>query len=121
MYTLIVRRYLIIFFIVFLPLQFAWGAAARYCVHENIDKTSHFGHHAHVHTVSIPESALTGALGGTDDPDCNYCHIGCAQPLPGNALSVPVASPAVFEPPDPLPTQFRVPDVIERPNWTLAA
>lgn len=28
------RRYLIISFIVFLPFQFAWGAAARYCVHE---------------------------------------------------------------------------------------
>lgn len=114
------RRYLIIFFIAFLPLQFAWGAAARYCVHEKADKVSHFGHHAHVHTVSVPESALTGALGGTDDPDCNDCHLGCAQPLPATVLSFSVASSAIFEPPESLPTQFRVPEQIDRPNWNLS-
>ena len=115
------RRYLIIFFIVFLPLQFAWGAAARYCVHEKADKVSHFGHHAHVHTVSVPEIALTGDMGGTDDPDCNYCHLSCAQPLPSNGLDFSAVFPAIFEPPDPLLTQYWLPDTIERPNWTVAA
>jgi len=44
-------------------------------VHEKVDQVSHFGHHAHVHKGSVPESVLTGALSGTDDPDCNSCHI----------------------------------------------
>ena len=114
------RRYLIIFFIVFLPLQFAWGAAARYCVHEKVDQVSHFGHHAHVHKGSVPESVLTGALSGTDDPDCSSCHMGCAQLLFGNVVGFSAAPPAIFEPPDPLPTLFWLPDTIDRPNWSFA-
>lgn len=115
------RRYLIIFFIVFLPLQFAWGAAARYCMHEKGDKVSHFGHHAHVH------KAVTGAdikpaspLVGGDDLDCDYCHIGCAQPLPSNVQNFPIASEAIYVPPETRLAGFRVPKLIDRPNWSLA-
>lgn len=120
LYTPAVRRYLIIFFVVFLPLQFAWGAAARYCVHEKSDQISHFGHHAHVHKQASAETALKAAVGGTDDLDCSYCHMGCAQPLTSNGLSVPVMLQSVYVPREPLPTRFRVPDLIEHPNWSLA-
>lgn len=114
------RRYLIIFFIVFLPFQFAWGAAASYCTHENSDKVSHFGHHAHVHKVTGGKASSAASLAGGSDPDCGYCHSGVPQPPPSTALNLPVAIPSIYIPPETLPKRFRVPDLIERPNWSLA-
>jgi hypothetical protein len=118
-----VRRYLIIFFVVFLPFQFAWGSAARYCLHEK-SPVSHFGHHEHVHKgagAALSGADIPGSLSSADDPDCDYCHISCAQPLPSAIVDLPAASQPVHVSPRAAPTPIRLPDLIERPNWTLAA
>jgi len=115
------RRYIIIFFMVFLPFQFAWGAAASYCAHEKGDKVSHLGHHAHVHKVSGQSTETAASFSDGYDPDCGYCHSGCAQPPPNTTLNFPAVVPSIYVPPDTHPMRFRVPDLIERPNWTLAA
>ncbi len=115
-----VRRYIVIFFIVFLPFQFAWGAAAGYCAHEKSDKVSHFGHHAHVHKVATQSDEAAVSFAGGCDPDCGYCHSGCAQPPPTIAGNLPAANPSIYVPPETIPTRFRAPNLIERPNWSLA-
>ncbi len=46
------RRWLAIFLLVFIPLQFTWAAASAYSQHENWDAANHFGHHAHEHKMS---------------------------------------------------------------------
>ena len=114
------RRLLLILFILALPLQFTWGAAARYCTHETGDSVSHVGHHSHVHKTAVADTGSAEPLANSDDPDCGYCHLGCAQPLASSAPSVMVTSESVYVPPESVPNSYRVPDWIERPNWSLA-
>ena len=114
------RRFLILLFVFALPLQFAYGAAARYCGHEKGANISHFSHHAHVHQTATPDAGADASLIGDDDSDCDYCHLGCAQPLVSIAPSVTVQSQSTVVSFEPRWTRHRVPTVIERPNWSLA-
>lgn len=42
-------RCFIVFLMLVVPLQLAWGAVAAYCEHEGEAVSDHFGHHAHEH------------------------------------------------------------------------
>ncbi|WP_428420476.1 cation efflux protein, CzcI family [Methylibium sp.] len=120
-------RLLIIVLLLWLPFQFAWGAAASYCQHEQAASVSHFGHHSHKHQGkslqctgdATPDKKTSIA---DEDLDCDYCHISCAQPLAPVMLGyqiepVPHAAPGTcVQGHSP-----NVPDLIERPKWTLAA
>lgn len=121
------RRSLIIVLLFWLPFQFAWGAAASYCQHEQGSGVSHFGHHTHKHQGKVLQSSGEStpdkktAL-ADEDLDCDYCHLNCAQPLVSGSLGcnvqmTPHAPPSVttdgYSP--------HVPAPIERPKWTLAA
>ncbi len=120
-------RLLIIILLLWLPFQFAWGAAATYCQHEQAAGVSHFGHHDHKHQGkslqctgdATPDKKPSIA---DEDPDCDYCHISCAQPLMPMSLDCQIEAA-----PHAVPGTFaqghspHVPDQIERPKWTLAA
>ena len=121
------RRFLLILLVLWMPLQIAWGAAASLCQHEAGASVSHLGHHTHqhpgksasTHGESMPDTK--SALGG-EDMDCGYCHIACAQPLV-SALPVAVdidASQHLVSEVRPWRSPH-VPDLIERPQWSLAA
>lgn len=87
------RRYILIFMMCLLPLQWSWAAAARVCQHEQ--GVAHFGHHEHQHVgaaqaagpahaadAAATEAGEAGA--GLHDaaadsaqqshPDCHTCH-----------------------------------------------
>lgn len=73
------RRLLLVFLSILLPLQFAWAGAAAYCAHESADQpaamTSHFGHHSHEHKADQHESGKTGGKSvKLPDADCTACH-----------------------------------------------
>jgi hypothetical protein len=52
------RRYLAIFLLVLLPLQYSWAAMASYCEHETSVTAKHPGHHTHDHaSVDHQESS----------------------------------------------------------------
>ena len=71
------RRLLLILLLFWLPFQFAWGAAAGYCQHEQTAQVNHFGHHPHAHQGKLTHASgdatpdKKSALAG-DDPDCDY-------------------------------------------------
>ena len=115
-----VSRYLIIFFIVFLPFQFAWGAAASYCAHEKGDEVIHFGHHAHVHKASAQIDEAAVSFAGGSDSDCGCCHSGDAKPPPTISGNLAAVNPSIYVPAEIIPTRFSAPNPIERPNWSLA-
>lgn len=77
------RRFLIIFLLMILPLQGAWAAAAGYCQHETGAAAKHLGHHEHKH-----ETKKTDPAKGTSvvDNDCAVCHLGAAGMIPISAL-----------------------------------
>lgn len=81
-----VRRFLAIFLLALLPLQFSWAAVASYCSHETQAGSGHFGHHAHEHQHhadadadldSSAEASADEALGAMD-LDCGHCHGYCS-------------------------------------------
>lgn len=113
------RRWLLIFVLALLPLQFSWAAVARYCGHENAAPGSgtHFGHHPHEHTAAPADAKLVGA---EVDDDCASCHLGCAQPIPVDPFSaMPSLSPPRIARPDAMPPSH-VPPGLERPDRSLA-
>lgn len=69
------RRLLLVFLSILLPLQFAWAGAAAYCSHEKLDSpaavTWHFGHHAHEHKADNDKQPGKAKL---PDADCAACH-----------------------------------------------
>ncbi len=70
------RRLMLVFLSILLPLQFAWAGAAAYCAHEKAESptavTSHFGHHTHEHKGDDHQSA--GKVTKLPDADCTACH-----------------------------------------------
>lgn len=130
------RRALTLLFLLVLPIQFCWAAAAAYCLHGTPGhETAHFGHHEHRH-VEAPSSAGAHASGDaahTDasqaeadlqasllDDDCAFCHLGHLQAVGSVVAHVrAVTGQAVTDPPMQALTAPR-PSRHERPNWQRA-
>ena len=79
------RRWLFVLFLLVLPFQMVWAAAAPYCAHEAQTSTKkHFGHHEHQHAAG---GEMAPALGdnpgdaGGHHTDCKSCHLGCSGAL----------------------------------------
>ncbi len=107
------HRMLLVFLLVFLPLQSIWAAASPYCGHESAPQASqHFGHHVHDHQADLhgddadaaPAAAYAGdtsdhkalTSSGTVDMDCHACHgagSGMVWSAGAQALVVAVALP----------------------------
>lgn len=70
------RRLLLVFLAILLPIQFAWAGAAAYCAHEENSTTAatraHIGHHVHEHASSHADKAKPGQK--LPDADCTACH-----------------------------------------------
>ena len=81
------RRWLLIFLVVLLPMQLSWAAVASYCQHESGVTTQHVGHHEHQHETDAAASADTRDTSaspnatGAVDVDCGTCHAGCGTAL----------------------------------------
>lgn len=124
------RRLLLVFLLLFMPLQSIWAAASPYCGHEAAPQASHFGHHVHEHqadeqaapsqTSETPDHRGL-ATSGTADMDCHACHgAGSGMALSASAQAIVVsvgrpasqAAPAWVHPPLSRP---------ERPNWSVLA
>lgn len=116
------RKWLVMFLLVFLPLQVSWAAAASYCQHEAGASAKHFGHHAHQHKAADGKDASSDpakTLGG--DPDCASCHAGCLSVLPGNVklASLIGSSMDVADYRERLTSP--IPERLERPQWRYLA
>ncbi len=119
------KRYLIIFLLIFLPLQFTWAAVKSYCAHENGNAAQHVGHHEHQHKAEKAEpSVLDPANFNLADPDCAACHTGCtssagvcitSSQFPNLSNQALNEVDYLAHLPSPLPTRP------ERPQWLIAA
>ena len=93
------RRWLAIFLLTLLPLQFSWAAAAGYCAHESRVQSRHLGHHQHEHlpdggsadASADPSADDDSRVGANVHPDCGQCHgLGVGLPMPLVAMAGPV-------------------------------
>lgn len=89
---LAMRKFLAIFLLVLLPLQFSWAAVASYCQHESGVTANHPGHHTHDHQAVDQHKPGKDASPSTGvHHDCATCHLGCAAALTSD-LSSPAAA-----------------------------
>jgi hypothetical protein len=116
------RRFVALFMLILLPLQFSWAVAAAYCQHESAPEVQHFGHHDHRHDAHVsadksPETKLPGAA----DNDCNVCHASCATAAA--SMATPAIMPADSVLADLLPAPPAAVPALrpERPNWLRLA
>ena len=116
---LTMRKWLAVFLLIVIPMQFALAATAAYCQHETGVATKHLGHHGHKHqaqSAELTQSDKTKSSGF--DLDCGSCHAGCSLAVAtvvGNSV-LPSANgiesstvQVLVSPP------FKVPD---RPQWS---
>ena len=115
-------RYLAIFLLVLLPLQFSWAAMAGYCQHETGVTATHPGHHTHDQSsVDHQESSKNSPQSTGMDHDCATCHMGCAAALV-NDLNTTTAAVSDDHPlhPQVIVSQLSR-ERPERPNWPVLA
>lgn len=90
---------LAILLLVAVPFQFAWGAAALYCQHEQSPQVQHFGHHVHHHQSVDEPSGHEGKLSKLHE-DCGYCHALSPASMPAMAQTMTIPAGSVpAEPP----------------------
>lgn len=116
---------LIYVFIVAITLQFSWGVASAYCMHETGKASQHFGHHQHDHKASN----MGGDAEQSSPAKKTSAHLDCAScshhgslgtetwqhsPAQAALLAAPIAELTVA-----LPLPYL--GLLERPRWNRAA
>ena len=119
----IMRRWIAIFLLCWLPLQSLWAAAAPYCQHEHSPQTTHLGHHQHEHSeLSVGDfPSPDGQTSNADHADCHACHGHCvALPQFKSLTQVGTPNRGLM-----LAEDARVPAapvaLPDRPNWSNLA
>lgn len=109
--------------VVAVTLQFSWGVASAYCLHETGKASNHFGHHQHEHHAAdgADETDKSPAKKAQPHPDCATC---AHSPLGVFASTVKSIAPAMAahaaEPSPPIqPAPYL--GQPERPQWSVAA
>ena len=119
-YTLAaMRRWFLIFLVVFLPMQLSWAAVASYCEHETEATAQHVGHHEHQHQADAePTDSDNSKAFGSSDTDCSACHAGCCTAMLQSTLLVTVSLSSDTHGAPPLRLSSHPASLPERPNWT---
>lgn len=115
---LTVRKWLAIFLLVVIPMQFALAATAGYCQHETGEATKHLGHHGHKHQAQpgdLSQSDKTKSSGF--DLDCGNCHAGCSLAVATAVGNTVLPGVGVIEPSSDPVLVSHPPKVPDRPQW----
>ena len=119
-------RWLVVFLLLLVQIQFVWGAAAVYCGHEagatNVQQ--HFGHHEHRHQGDDPKArgvdvAANGV--GALHADCESCHLGTSGTLPAAILALKTPPQCDYNPDCGRHFSSHFPSAPERPDRSLLA
>ncbi len=112
------RRLLILFFALLIPLQLSLAAVRAMCMHEPGATVAHPGHHEHQHPA---EQAAIPDPDGAADMDCSVCH-DIHQPAPLQNPPHSAFKLAKQAPPDYLAHLTHPPQQPpERPQWRRPA
>lgn len=112
----LVRRIVVVFFLILLPLQLTWAAAAAYCAHEpSTAAADHFGHHEHQH-VAGSASAFKMGDSTAGDLDCNACHFGCTAWPASFIADISMVLPEGLHRDEARPYRSHIPPGLDRPD-----
>lgn len=116
------KRYLVIFLLVLLPLQFSLAAMVGYCQHETDVAAKHPGHHTNDHaSADHRETGKNSSQSAGMYHDCATCHMGCTAAMVSDLGKTTVV--ASYDQPlhlqvIPSPLSRERP---ERPQWSVLA
>lgn len=126
--NVVMRRWLLIFLVALLPMQFSWAAAASYGHHERVaDAAQHLGHHEHQRDAAAvsADTADAGlnstATSGVAEADCGTCHAGCCTALVQSDLLLLAELPSETHGTIALRLSSQPASLPERPNWHYPA
>ena len=115
------RRLVMIFLLVLMPMQFTWAALSVYCPHETgaperqVDEHNHQHHHE---AGADQEDRNDPHATGNVDADPGACHAGQGAVIFGSgylpAVSVSSETYSAYQSRVPFPPHLSLP---ERPNW----
>ncbi|MES2952182.1 MAG: cation efflux protein, CzcI family [Pseudomonadota bacterium] len=116
------RRWLLIFLVVLLPMQLSWAAVASYCQHEIATTAQHVGHHEHQHeadaaSANNSDTGTSPTAMGAVDVDCGTCHAGCCTVMLQSLNLVVAKLPSETHSASALRLTSQPASVPERPNW----
>ena len=113
------KRFLLIFLLIMLPLQMSWAAVTGYCQHEEGKAAQHLGHHEHKHQAS-DESQESKFKLSMNDADCGYCHLSCGNLVSTHQPQLPFSKSST-------PVEFQlhtysshIPEGLAKPDWRRA-
>ena len=110
-----VKKLLAILLLVAVPFQFAWGAAAVYCQHEQSASVQHFGHHVHQHQNADESSGHAGKLSQLHQ-DCGYCHALSPASMPAKASTMKFSPGSVHAEPPVVSFTSHIPEGPREPD-----
>lgn len=115
-----VKKLLLIFLLVLLPLQFSWAAAAAYCQHEEEPATLHFGHHSHQHDAKadLPDEVDTPTK---VHADCGYCHLACQVSFLMEQPDIAMPNGSTYTALYSRMYSSHIPNGLHRPDWRFVA
>ena len=111
---------LIVFLLLVVPLQLAWGAVSAYCEHETEATTDHFGHHVHKHEQHSSTNTIDprdDTQAGNFDMDCGVCHAACSVALCGEVATLSFSASDFALTPAPSFHLTLFSSKPERPKW----
>jgi hypothetical protein len=116
------KKYLAIFLLALLSLQFSWAAVVGYWQHETSVTAKHLGHHTHKHqSADHQESSKNTSPSTSMDHDCVTCHLCCTAALTTNPNTTTLATTDSHQ----LFVQSSISQLYkqrpERPKWPLLA
>jgi len=114
-----VKKLLAILLLVVVPFQFAWGAAAVYCQHEQGTTVQHFGHHVHQHQNADENSSHAGKLSQLHT-DCGYCHALSRVSMPAKASAMTLPSGSIHAEPPVVSFTSHIPEGPREPDRSAA-
>ncbi len=122
------RRWLLIFLVVLLPMQLSWAAVASYCQHESSTATTtqHVGHHEHQHeaeaaSANNSDKSTHPSSAGAVDVDCGTCHAGCCTAMLQSPIPVMAKLPSETHSATAVCLSSQPASLPERPNWAHLA
>lgn len=111
------RKLVLLFLLILLPLQTTWAAVSGYCQHEQDEQQSqHLGHHTHKHHNTSGQQDVQ-PQNSSQDSDCGVCHMSGVAAIPVGTQMLPVQLDSAVFFPLSLRLPFKAPETPDRPNW----
>ncbi len=115
------KRFLLILFMLLMPLQSSWAAVMSYGQHAGVGESTEHCRQAVKALDQVESTSDDGSAQSVQHGDCTFCELGHCGIASGDATSLSMAAPSLIASSlnGPKPSPFAAPP--DRPQWSLHA